>query len=282
MNSLLDQRFGILDFETTGLSPEYGHRVCEVGIRVVEPIPDDPDQNFQDKDFFRVIDEFEQLVDPQREISDSAQDISGITPEMVRGQPTFDEIATKVARLLEPTVPVAHNAPFDLGFLRSELELSGHDVPAWQAADSCRLARREYQFPNNKLSTIARELNVPEPTHRAMEDVRALEGIWCRFLQDLLDDGLVGVEDLFKRQGGPVEPPEPDRPESIPAELARALSSQDSLTIQYKSANGRRSTRRISPLRVTHKNDRDYVLAYCHKADDQRTFRLDRLEIPDD
>jgi DNA polymerase-3 subunit epsilon len=101
--------FALFDVETTGLSPAYGHRVCEVAcLRVHDGLE---------------VGSFESLVDPGRPISPGAFRVNRITPDMLSGAPTFAAVAGPFLALMEGAVLVAHNAPFDLGFLAAELEI---------------------------------------------------------------------------------------------------------------------------------------------------------------
>ncbi|MDE2290689.1 MAG: 3'-5' exonuclease, partial [Elusimicrobia bacterium] len=100
--------FAFVDTETTGLSPRSGGRVCEVGIVVTKG--------------GREVKRFQSLVNPDCPISCGAMMVHGITDEMVEQEPCFKELAGEVAECLQGSVFVAHNAPFDVGFLKAEFE----------------------------------------------------------------------------------------------------------------------------------------------------------------
>src|SRR5205809_4933838 len=108
--SLLDKLrtipLAFIDVETTGASTDYGDRVTEIGIVRVE--------NGQ-----RVV-EYQQLVDPQRRISAGVVALTGITQEMVTGQPLFADVLPRVVELMSGAVVVGHNVRFDLSFLTGE------------------------------------------------------------------------------------------------------------------------------------------------------------------
>jgi len=93
-----------VDVETTGASADFGHRVIEIGIARVE--------NGQ------VVGEYQHLLDPQRRISAGVTALTGISQQMVAGQPTFDQELPAMLELLRGAVVVGHNVRFDLGFLR--------------------------------------------------------------------------------------------------------------------------------------------------------------------
>ncbi len=291
MNSMLGElttelEYAVLDFETTGMSPAYGHRVCEVGVQVITPDFDhEPRSSREDHptstdgtgQLVRTLDEFQQLIDPEREIDEGARQVNGITRDMVKGQPRFPDVCDRLLELIRGRVVVAHNAPFDLNFLRSELEIAGRALPEEPVADSCRLARNRFHFSGNSLANVAREFDVDQPSHRALDDVRTLSAVWGRMLRDVSDDGVRSLGDLIQAQGGPIRLPSPSDPESLPPEIKQALLNESPIKITYENSRGNRSSRRITPKRTTHKGKNDYVIAYCHRREDQRTFRLDRI-----
>src|SRR6187200_1992771 len=100
-----------LDFETTGLSPRRGDRVCEVALQRV--VGDIVETNYTT------------LVNPQRPLSARSFTINQISAEQLAAAPTFSSIAGALRAALADTVIVAHNAPFDLEFLHAELALAG-------------------------------------------------------------------------------------------------------------------------------------------------------------
>ena len=102
-------KFAVVDLETTGGTPENG-RITEVGIVLL--------------DDFQVVKTFQTLVDPGMPIQPFVQKLTGITDEMVSGQPQFSSIAEEVAELLKGRIFVAHNVQFDSKFMRAELRRS--------------------------------------------------------------------------------------------------------------------------------------------------------------
>jgi DNA polymerase-3 subunit epsilon len=256
--------FTILDVETTGLSPIYGHRVCEIALLQVRG-----DEELAS---------FCALVDPGRPISPGAFAVNRITAEMLRGAPRFSVIADQVLALLQDTVPVAHNAPFDLGFLSVEMEIARRTLPDLLVVDTLALARACYDFYSNSLGAIARTLGLagyPE-LHRAMGDARLTQQVLRYFLEDLRPLGVVTLENLLWRQGGPARVPRREEL-PLPPQLAEAVSSGQMLFLRYVDASGRETERVVRPLHVTTQRGELYLIAYCHLREDQRTFRLDRI-----
>jgi DNA polymerase-3 subunit epsilon len=256
--------FALFDVETTGLSPAYGHRVCEVAcLRACDSVE---------------VKRFESLVDPGRPISAGAFRINRITPEMLEGAPPFAAVADPLLALLDGAVLVAHNAPFDLGFLAAELEIAGLPPPEGLVVDTLTLSRRAYSLANNSLSAVASALEVETgPAHRAMGDVWTLWNILDQILWDLDRRWQVTtLGQLLAFQGGPIPYPHPSIL-PLPPTIAEAIESKGQVRMRYIDARGRETERAVRPLRVSERRGQLYLLAHCYRAGTLRTFRLDRI-----
>lgn len=161
-------RYVAFDLETTGLSPQKGHRVIEIGAYAVEGDS--------------LSDSFHGLINPKRPISTVAQRVHGITREMLRGQPQAEEVMPAFHRYLSDSTLIAHNARFDIEFLRHEfarLRLPFNNP----GLCTLKLSRQNFPgLPNYRLSTVARHLfgdAVNSLTlHRALADARLTAEIW--------------------------------------------------------------------------------------------------------
>jgi DNA polymerase-3 subunit epsilon len=254
----------IFDVETTGLSPAYGHRVCEVGcLRLLDG---------------EVLGQFESLVDPGRPISAGAYRVNRISAEMLLGAPAFEQVADPLLALMEDAVLVAHNAPFDLGFLAAELEIAQLLPPEGPVVDTLSLARRAYSFARNGLQAVARALGVEAGTaHRAMGDVWTTRNVLEQILWDLDRRwGVTTLASLLAFQGGPIPYPLPHIL-PLPPALAEALESRGRVRMRYVDARGQETDRAVSPLRIHERRGHLYLLAHCYQAGELRTFRLDRV-----
>jgi DNA polymerase-3 subunit epsilon len=261
---LRDTEFAVFDVETTGLSPAYGHRVCEIAcLRFCDGIE---------------VGRFESLIDPGRSISAGAFRVNRITPEMLIGAPAFDAVAGTLLTLMEGTVLVAHNAPFDLGFLAAELEIARLPPPEGLVVDTLALVRRVYNFSRNGLSAVAHALEVETgPAHRAMGDVWTTRHVLERVLWDLDRRWRVTtLGELLNFQGGPVPYPHV-RALPLPPPIAEALERRGEVRMCYVDARGQETERAVRPLRVQERQGHLYLLAHCHRAGGLRTFRLDRV-----
>ncbi len=161
-------RHVVIDVETTGLSPRYGHRVIEIGAVALEDGV--------------VVGEFSTLVDAGVPVPYAVQAIHGITEEMLEGQPTPEQALPPFARFIRESVLVAHNAKFDIGFLNSEfarfhLNLNHPYVCTLEMSRRCFP-----RLPNHKLSTVFRHLFGKRyseiESHRALGDARMVAAIF--------------------------------------------------------------------------------------------------------
>ncbi len=261
---LAETTFAVFDVETTGLDPTFGHRICEVGcLRARNGVE---------------LKRFESLVDPGRAISSGAFRVNRITEEMLRDAPPFDRIAGPLLDIIQGAVLVAHNAPFDLGFLAAELEIARLLVPDNPVVDTLALTRRAYHLPRNSLSAVVAALGIEHnPTHRALSDVRATWGVLEQLLRDLARrHGITTLGQLIDFQGGPVPYPQA-RVLSLPPTITEALDDGRRVRMRYRDARGRETERLVQPLRVSERGGVLYLIAHCYWRDEQRTFRLDRV-----
>ena len=164
----LQERYVVLDVETTGLSPWRGDRVIEIGAVALEG--------------GSVMAEFSTLIQVPVEVPFYASQINGITDEMLIGQPTPEEVFPAFDAFIRDSTLVAHNAPFDLGFLRREYKLLGTEL---HHRHICTLELSRSRLPhlrNHKLETVYRYLFKDAAAgiqaHRALDDARMVARIW--------------------------------------------------------------------------------------------------------
>jgi DNA polymerase-3 subunit epsilon len=255
--------FTVLDVETTGLTPQFGDRVCEIALL-----------RFRGD---RELGRFQSLVNPQRPISPGAFAVNGIRDQDVVEAPIFAEIAPVVLDLLDDSTLVAHNAPFDVAFLEAEFQMCDLPLACDSIIDTLALARRCYRFPSNSLQAVARFLDVDTMgQHRALADVVTTKMVLERFVADLGRKGVVTLAGLLAAQGGHVGLHEREAI-PLPPQIEEALKSGGSLQLRYLSAVGEETRRMVTPLRVTAYAGNTYLVAMCHLRDEERTFRLDRI-----
>jgi DNA polymerase-3 subunit epsilon len=163
------QEYAIVDIETTGGNAS-GSRITEIAIIIHDGVT--------------VIDRWETLVNPQKEIPLPIFALTGINNEMVRDAPIFDDISEKVLEMLAERIFVAHNVNFDYSFVRHQLEESGFK---WTAKKLCtvRAARKiRPGFGSYSLGNLCRSLEIPvENRHRAGGDADATAILFSRLME---------------------------------------------------------------------------------------------------
>jgi DNA polymerase-3 subunit epsilon len=163
MGTLLREvTFVVLDLETTGGAPD-GNGITEIGAVKVRG--------------GELIGEFATLVNPGSPIPPFITVLTGITQAMVLPAPRIEEALPALLEFLGDAVFVAHNAPFDTGFLKAACALHGQVWPTPRVLDTAQLARRLLtgdEVANNQLATLANHFRTAvRPTHRALQDARA-------------------------------------------------------------------------------------------------------------
>lgn len=163
----------VLDFETTGLSPNDGDRATEIAVALVRD--------------GQIVDRFQSLMNAGRRIPREVTQITGITNAMISTAPTAAKVMKEAAKFVGRTPLVAHNASFDKKFW--EAELTYLSIPTVSAfACTMLLSRRMYpNSPNHQLSTLVHLLGLPKSgrAHRAMVDAEMTSHLWCRIGQDV-------------------------------------------------------------------------------------------------
>jgi DNA polymerase-3 subunit epsilon len=159
---LKDVTFVVLDLETTGGAPD-GDGITEVGAVKVRG--------------GEQLGEFATLVNPRSPIPPFITVLTGITEAMVLPAPTIDSVLPALLEFLRGATLVAHNAPFDTGFLKAACAKHGYTWPNPKVMDTAALARRLLiadEVPNRKLGTLSAYFRTANrPTHRALDDARA-------------------------------------------------------------------------------------------------------------
>jgi DNA polymerase-3 subunit epsilon len=147
-----------------------------------------------------VIGEFQTLVDPGGPIPPMIVALTGITDAMVVAAPRIEAVLPSFLEFLGDAVLVAHNAPFDVGFLKAACAAHDYPWPGNETLDTVTLARRvttKEEAPNKKLSTLARVFgSTVEPNHRALEDARATSQVMHGMFERLTRWGITHREDL--------------------------------------------------------------------------------------
>ncbi|HMR48508.1 MAG TPA: DEDD exonuclease domain-containing protein [Arachnia sp.] len=183
---LHEVRFVVVDLETTGAGPDAS--ITEIGAVKVQG--------------GRVLADFQTLVRPESPIPPMIQVLTGITPQMVAGAPGLDEVLPSFAAFAAGCVLVAHNARFDIGFLRRGYAELGLEWGRPQVIDTVALARCALlrdEVRNCKLATLAAHFSATTvPDHRALSDARATVDVLHGLLERVGNLGVFSLEDLVE------------------------------------------------------------------------------------
>lgn len=190
--SLTYQEYVVLDFETTGFS-SVNSRVIEIGAVVI-----------RDRE---ILNSFESLCNPGLILPPKITEITGITTEMLKDQPTPEDVMPLLYDFIGDRPIVAHNAPFDMGFLGAEMRRIGRQLSSkQQSLCTLQLSRRLIPDPlrgSYKLEDLRAHTLFPVPSgetaHRAMADVHATVHLW-NFLTDIMSKRIAGPIPLSEYQ----------------------------------------------------------------------------------
>ena len=177
--------FVVVDLETTGGAPQDAG-ITEIGAVKIRG--------------GEVIGEFQSLVNPGVPLSPFITALTGISDSMLADAPSLAGVFPAFLEFMHGTVLVAHNAPYDIGFLKGAAAKLGHEWPGPDVVDTIRMARAALangEVRNRKLSTLAEHFRAPmPPTHRALDDARATVHVFHALLERLAGQGVEHFEDL--------------------------------------------------------------------------------------
>jgi DNA polymerase-3 subunit epsilon len=158
----------VMDVETTGLYPARGNRVIELGAVVLNN--------------GNIISEFSSLINCGKVIPKTAHRVHGITAQMLLEAPPPEEVFPRFLEFLSRSTVVAHNAKFDIKFLRYELARLGLGITNKYICTMKMSKKRLSHLPNHKLETVAQHILGELPTglrlHRALDDARLTAMVW--------------------------------------------------------------------------------------------------------
>lgn len=163
----------ILDTETTGLDPNKGHRITEIGcVELIDHVPTG-----------RV---FQVYINPERDVPPEAQAICGLPTEFFFDKPKFNEVVDSFLDFIQDDVLVIHNASFDIKFLNSELESAGRRLLSMDnTIDTLQIARKMFPGSPANLDALCKRFNVDlskRDKHGALLDCQLLAEVYINLL----------------------------------------------------------------------------------------------------
>jgi DNA polymerase-3 subunit epsilon len=163
----------VLDTETTGLDPEAGDRLVEIGaVELFNQMPTGRT--------------FHRYINPQRDVPAEAVAVHGLTAAFLADKPVFAAVAAEFAEFLGDARLVIHNAAFDIKFLNAELGWAGLPAVPWaRAVDTLELARRRFPGAVNSLDALCRRFGVDNSSrekHGALLDSELLAEVYLELM----------------------------------------------------------------------------------------------------
>ena len=162
-----------LDTETTGLSFKEGHKIVEIAC-------------IETKDLIATGKVFHKLINPKRDVPDSAFQIHGFSQKFLSDKETFDQIADEFMSFVKGKKIIIHNAPFDLAFLNGELSLIQKEIIEKKLViDSLEIARNKFPGTSNSLDSLCKRFNIDlskRTKHNALLDCELLREVYINLL----------------------------------------------------------------------------------------------------
>lgn len=163
----------VLDTETTGLSPDEGHRIVEIGgVELLNHVPTGRT--------------YHQYINPKRDMPTEAFNVHGISAEFLADKPVFETIAREFVEFVQDAKLVIHNAPFDMGFLNAELRWAGYTpLPNDQALDTLAMARKRFPGSPGSLDALCRRFEIDNSRrtyHGALLDSEILAEVYLELI----------------------------------------------------------------------------------------------------
>lgn len=162
----------VLDTETTGLDPQQGHRVIEIGCVEIE------NRRLTGQ-------HFHYYLNPDREIDEAAIEVHGLTRSFLADKPRFQQIENEFLQFVRGAELVIHNAPFDIGFLNAELGKTSSEIDTMESIcsvlDTLQLAREKHPGQRNNLDALCKRYevdNTQRQLHGALLDAEILADVY--------------------------------------------------------------------------------------------------------
>jgi DNA polymerase III epsilon subunit family exonuclease len=183
--------FVVLDLETSGASPKTGNSITEIGAVKVRG--------------GQVLGVFRTFVNPGKTLPPFISQLTGITDEMLVDAPSIESVLPILLEFLgseQTTVFVAHNAPFDLSFLKASAALHGYRWPNFRVVDTVKAARfvlTKDDVANYQLGTLATYFRTEiAPSHRALDDALATVDVLHGIIERMGTFGITTINQMLK------------------------------------------------------------------------------------
>ncbi len=203
----------VLDTETTGLDPNSGDRLVEIGgVELINHMPTG--------------ETYHQYINPERDMPEGAFAVHGLSSEFLSDKPVFASIAQEFLDFIGDSKLVIHNAAFDMKFLNAELKwINKPQLPWSQAIDTLDMARKKYPGAQNSLDALCRRFGITteRELHGALLDSQILAEVYLELIGGRQPDFMLSV--VKTDAGGKAEHSEyipPKRPTPLPPRISEA------------------------------------------------------------
>ncbi len=201
----------VLDTETTGLSPQNGDRVVEIGcVELFNHVPTGKN--------------YHAYINPERDMPPDAERVHGLSAEFLADKPVFGAVAGEFREFIADHTLIIHNAPFDMGFLNAEMELAGHRQLANPVIDTVQLARQRHPGARVSLDALCKHYGIDNSRrtlHGALLDSEILAEVYLELIGGRQVALMLGAEQAEAEvaDGPQVALPQRQRPAPLPPRL---------------------------------------------------------------
>ena len=183
----------VLDTETTGLDPEAGHRLVEIGgVELINHVATGRT--------------YHQYINPERDVPQEAYDVHGLSAGFLADKPIFSDVAAAFVDFIGDAKLVIHNASFDMKFLNAELGWVGAESIPWaRAVDTLDMARRRFPGAQNSLDALCRRFGVDNSErekHGALLDSELLAEVYLELMGGRQPDLTLAPREAAGRDAG--------------------------------------------------------------------------------
>ncbi len=229
----------------------------------------------------KIIDEFQTLVKPTKIMGDFVISIHNITNEMVANAPSIEEVAPKFREFLGDAIPVAHHAPFDMGFFAWELEKLVLDLPPSSALCTAILSRKAIPAsPNHRLQTLIKHLGCEaREAHRALSDARACMDVALHCFAKIGED--LKLEDLYKFQGADLKWLDYSinslAEKAALLNLVSAIRQKLRVELVYQGGSRPNQSRELIPIGIVRNPNGDFLIATEPGVEQTKRYFLNQI-----
>jgi len=203
----------VLDTETTGLDPEKGDRLVEIGcVELFNHMPTG--------------ETYHQYINPQRDMPVEAFNVHGLSEKFLADKPLFPAVAAEFLKFIGNSKLIIHNASFDMKFLNAELRWAEKPaIPMAQATDTLEIARRKFPGAQNSLDALCRRFGIDSSArslHGALLDSQILAEVYLELIGGRQPDfalSVVQTTDKVARSGQAGPQTASQRPNALPARI---------------------------------------------------------------